>query len=58
MKVSLALAAALGLLTGASAFDIPKGSHNLAQLEDVKKKAAKAKQPIAFVITEKKGIAT
>ena len=56
MKLVLALTIALGSLAGA--FDIPRGSHNLAQLEDVQKKAAKADQPIAWVIAEKKGVAT
>ncbi len=56
MKFLLALTLALGSMSGA--FEIPKGSHNLAQLEEAQKKAAKARQPVAFVITEKKGIAT
>ena len=42
----------------ASGFTIPKGSFNLGQLEAVKKAAAKEKKPIAFVIAEKKGVAT
>ncbi len=56
MKLILALTVALSSILGA--FDIPKGSYNLAQLEEAQKSAAKAKQPVAFVITEKKGIAT
>jgi hypothetical protein len=56
MKLILALTLALASLAGA--FDIPKGSYNLAQLEEARKKAAEAKQPIAFLITEKEGIAT
>lgn len=56
MKLLLALTVVLGSMAGA--FEIPKGSHNLAQLEEAQKKAAKAKQPVAFVIAEKKGVAT
>ena len=56
MKLILALTVALSSLAGA--FDIPKGSYNLAQLEEAQKKAVQAKQPVAFVITEKEGIAT
>lgn len=56
MKLLLAFSIALGSIAGA--FDIPKGSHNLGQLEEAQKKAAKAKQPIAWVIAEKKGVAT
>lgn len=42
----------------ASGFDIPKGSFHLGQLDDAAKKAGKAKQPIAFIIAEKKMAAT
>ncbi|MDC0302724.1 hypothetical protein OAL23_01000 [bacterium] len=56
MKVLLTLS--LGLASFAGAFTIPKGTHNLAQLDEVQKKATKAKQPIAFVIAEKKMAAT
>ncbi|MFT7173755.1 MAG: hypothetical protein ACI9NQ_001980 [Paracoccaceae bacterium] len=56
MKLLLALTVTLGSM--AAAFDIPKGSHNLAQLEEAQKKATEAQQPVAFVIAEKKGIAT
>ncbi len=56
MKLLLTLT--LSLVSLAGAFDIPKGSHNLGQLDDVQKQAAKAKQPIAFVIAEKKMAAT
>lgn len=56
MKLLLTLSIALG--SAAGAFDIPKGSHNLAQLEEAQKKATKAQQPIAWVIAEKKGVAT
>ena len=52
------IALSLALCSMAGAFDIPKGSHNLAQLDLVAKKAAKAKQPIAFVIAKKTMIAT
>ncbi len=56
MKLLLTLT--LSLASFAGAFDIPKGSHNLAEIEDVQKMAAKAKQPIAFIIAEKKMAAT
>ena len=56
MKLLVTLTISLASFAGA--FDIPKGSHNLAQIEDVQKKATKAKQPIAFVIAEKKMTAT
>ncbi|YCM43723.1 hypothetical protein V2O64_20670 [Verrucomicrobiaceae bacterium 227] len=56
MKRILSLSLALGSLAGA--FDIPKGSYNLAQLDDASKKAAQAKQPIAFVISKKTMTAT
>ena len=42
----------------AHSFEIPKGSHNIAQLDDAVVKAAKAKQPIAFLITDKAFTAT
>ena len=56
MKLMLTLT--LSLASFAGAFDIPKGSHNLAEIEDVQKMASKAKQPIAFIIAEKKMAAT
>ncbi len=56
MKIIVLLT--LACISLASGFDIPKGTHHLGQLEDAAKKASKAKQPIAFVITEKKGVAT
>ena len=56
MKLLLSFTLALSSLAGA--FDIPKGSHNLAQLEEVRKKAATARQPIAFVIAKKNMTAT
>ena len=56
MKHLIALSLALCSIAGA--FDIPKGSHHLGQLEAAAKKAAKAKQPIAFVIAKKSMIAT
>lgn len=56
MKLLLSLTIALSALAGA--FEIPKGSHNLAELEKVQKEAAQAKQPIAFVIAEKTMTAT
>ena len=56
MKRILSLSLALSSL--ASAFDIPKGSFNLAQLDDASKKAALAKQPVAFVISKKNMTAT
>ncbi len=40
------------------AFDIPKGSHNLAQLEEAQKNALKQRQALSFIITEKEAIAT
>lgn len=45
----------LSLLGGslAGAFQIPKGSFDLGQLEEAQKKATAAKQPLAFVIVEK-----
>jgi len=52
----LSLGLALSSLAGA--FDIPKGSYNLAQLDAASKLAAKAKQPIAFVISKKNMAAT
>jgi hypothetical protein len=42
----------------AAAFNIPKGSFNLGQLEDARKKAAAAKQPLAFVIVDKNATPT
>ena len=56
MKHLIALSLALCSIAGA--FDIPKGSYPLGQLEAAAKKAAKAKQPIAFVIAKKSMIAT
>lgn len=56
--MKLFLTFTLGLASLAGAFDIPKGTHNLAQIEDVQKKAARAKQPIAFIIAEKEMAAT
>lgn len=46
------------LVSAASAFTIPKGSHHLGELNEVAKKAAQKKQPVAFVITTKKMAAT
>lgn len=57
-SMKLFLTFTLGLASLAGAFDIPKGTHNLAQIEDVQKKAARAKQPIAFIIAEKEMAAT
>jgi len=54
----LSLIALLTLVPLAYAFDIPKGSHHIGQIDDVSKKAAKAKQPVAFVISKKKLTAT
>ncbi|MCH1498594.1 MAG: hypothetical protein L7U83_05935 [Akkermansiaceae bacterium] len=48
----------LSFTSYAGAFKIPRDTHNLAQLDEVQKKASKAKQPIAFVIAEKKMTAT
>ncbi|MEJ6717522.1 MAG: hypothetical protein ACJAT6_001256 [Akkermansiaceae bacterium] len=56
MKILPALTIALSSMAGA--FDIPKGSHNLGQLEETQKKAVQAKQPIAFVIAKKNMAAT
>lgn len=42
----------------AGAFDIPKESFNLGQLDEAQKKAAAARQPLAFVIVEKKATPT
>lgn len=56
MKLILSLGLALTSLAGA--FDIPKGSFNLGQLDNASKLAAKAKQPIAFVIAKKTMTAT
>lgn len=42
----------------AVAFEIPRGSFNLGQLEDAQKKAAAAKQPLAFVIVDKNATPT
>ncbi|MGC6564122.1 MAG: hypothetical protein ACON38_00780 [Akkermansiaceae bacterium] len=56
MKLTLSLGLALTSLAGA--FDIPKGSFNLGQLDNASKLAAKAKQPIAFVIAKKTMTAT
>jgi hypothetical protein len=56
MKRIFLLSLALSSLAGA--FDIPKGSFNLAQLDDASKKAALAKQPVAFVISKKNMTAT
>ncbi len=52
------IALSLALCSMAGAFTIPKGSHHLGQLKDVAQKAAKAKQPIAFVIAKKSMVAT
>ena len=56
MKVLFTLI--LSFTSFAEAFQIPKDAHNLAQLDEVQEKATKAKQPIAFVIAEKKMTAT
>ncbi|MDB4408897.1 hypothetical protein N9165_02390 [Akkermansiaceae bacterium] len=56
MKLLLSLS--LGLASFAGAFEIPKGSHHLGQMDDVAKMAAKDKQPIAWVISSKKMAAT
>ena len=56
MKVLFTLI--LSFTSFAEAFQIPKDAHNLAQLDEVQKKATRAKQPIAFVIAEKKMAAT
>ena len=56
MKLILAFTLALSALAGA--FDIPRDSYNIAQLNDASKKAAAAKQPIAFVISKKTMTAT
>lgn len=40
------------------AFDIPKSSHNLAQIKEAQKKAAQKNQPLAFVISQKNLTAT
>ncbi|MDB4259841.1 hypothetical protein N9821_01685, partial [Akkermansiaceae bacterium] len=56
MKVFLLLS--LALATASFGFDIPKGTFHLGQLEDAAKKAGQAKQPIAFIIAEKKMAAT
>ncbi len=56
MKLIFALI--LSLSSVAEAFKVPREAHNLAQLDEVQKKATKVKQPIAFVIAEKKMTAT
>ena len=56
MKLIFALT--LNITSFAGAFQIPREAHNLAQLDEVQEKATKAKQPIAFVIAEKKMPAT
>jgi hypothetical protein len=56
MKAILLLSVAFA--TAALGFDIPKGTHHLGQLDDAALKAGKAKQPIAFIIAEKKMAAT
>ncbi|MDE0859880.1 MAG: hypothetical protein OSA93_06945 [Akkermansiaceae bacterium] len=56
MKALLLLSVALA--SAALGFDIPKGTHHLGQLDDAALKAGKAKQPIAFIIAEKKMAAT
>jgi len=56
MKHLIALSLALCSIAGA--FKIPKGSHHLGQLDEAAKKAAKAKQPLAFVIAKKSMVAT
>lgn len=56
MKHLLFLTFAFASLAGG--FTIPKGSHHLGELNDVAKKAAQKKQPVAFVITTKKMAAT
>jgi hypothetical protein len=56
MKLLLTLT--LGLASFAGAFQIPKGTHNLAQLDEVQKKATTAQQPITFVIAKKNMTAT
>ena len=57
LLLSVALASA-ALASAALGFDIPKGTHHLGQLDDAALKAGKAKQPIAFIIAEKKMAAT
>lgn len=42
----------------AVAFQIPRGSFNLGQLEEAQKKAIAAKQPLAFVIVDKNATPT
>jgi hypothetical protein len=56
MKIFISLNLTFSCLLGA--FEIPKGSFNLGQLEQVSKLAAKAKQPISFVIAKKTMTAT
>lgn len=56
MKYLLSLS--LYLTSFAGAFDIPKGSYHLGQMDDVAIKAAQDKQPIAWVISSKKMAAT
>jgi len=56
MKIFISLNLVFSCLLGA--FEIPKGSFNLGQLEQVSKLAAKAKQPISFVIAKKTMTAT
>ncbi len=54
MKNIFLFAAALSVTTlYLGAFQIPKGSHDISQIDEAAKKAAKSKQPISFVITKK-----
>ena len=57
-EMKLLISLSLGLASLAGAFDIPKGSYHLGQMDVVAKKAAKDKQPIAWVISSKKMAAT
>ena len=52
MKTSSLVLAALGLTAGLGlGFDLPRGVHAMADLEEARAKAAERPEPVAFVIT-------
>ncbi len=60
MKPLLSLTLSLAFILGSPlpALQLPKDSYNLAQLPQAQENALKKQQALAFLITEKKGVAT
>ena len=55
MKTILSLAAILGLsVSAAMAFDIPRGVHEIGELEEARSKAADKNKPVVFLFSNKK----